>query len=162
MSKACTKCKVVKEDCNFYKCSLVKSGLSPSCKACSSEYSKSYRAANRERVRNNISTWVKSNPEKCSERARRATLKRRYGMSVADYDLILKDQEGMCKICGESKRLYIDHCHDSGIVRGLLCASCNIGVGHLEKSGDFVQKALDYIKNSRVHNVQFPSHRKGR
>ena len=65
---------------------------------------------------------------------RRCRLRARYGLSTADYDALLIQQDGVCRICKRScstgKRLAVDHDHGTGAVRGLLCRRCNIGLGH--------------------------------
>jgi len=60
--------------------------------------------------------------------------RRRYGLEPADYDRLLRAQGGGCLLCGAKPHypLYVDHHHDSGRVRGLLCARCNTAVGYLE------------------------------
>ena len=68
-----------------------------------------------------------------------------YGMTEADYDRMLADQDGRCALCRRvsERRLYVDHCHMSGRVRGLLCWSCNTMLGCLEARG--VERTLRYI-----------------
>ena len=75
------------------------------------------------------------------ESRREAHLKHRYGITTAEYNELLAKQRGVCAICakppgGEQphhwrNKLAVDHCHDSGKVRGLLCNDCNAGIGHL-------------------------------
>ena len=70
-------------------------------------------------------------------------LRRRYGITKDTYMAMLEEQEWVCKICKKPetakhprtktlKRLSVDHCHTTGKVRGLLCTSCNVAVGHYE------------------------------
>lgn len=78
-------------------------------------------------------------------------IKRRYGVTTEDYDRMLSDQNGGCKLCGKppamtsqiTLRLFIDHCHTTGKVRGLLCARCNTGLGFVDQS-EWLSKALEY------------------
>ena len=81
-------------------------------------------------------------------------LKRHYNISLDQYNEILKDQNGVCAICykGESRMLYgkptdlaVDHCHRTGKVRGLLCYSCNIGIGKLREDVTILSSALRYL-----------------
>jgi hypothetical protein len=59
----------------------------------------------------------------------------RHGMTPADYDWLLLIQGNACAVCRlpTSKRLYVDHNHETGNVRGLLCQKCNLTLGHVEK-----------------------------
>lgn len=83
-------------------------------------------------------------------------LKMSYGLSSNDYNLILKQQNGSCAICGISqselkgrfKNLCVDHCHTTGKVRGLLCQGCNRGIGLLKDNVSVLEKAASYIKKS--------------
>lgn len=81
-----------------------------------------------------------------SELARWSHVKNKYGLSKDEYDE-MKGSENKCYCC---KKVYdgvlvIDHCHKTGIVRGLLCNSCNWGIGHLGDDLTGVQKAVDYL-----------------
>lgn len=64
-------------------------------------------------------------------------LKRRYGITVEDYDRMFKDQDGKCSICSKphliKQRMHVDHDHKTQKVRGLLCYYCNAGLGFYEK-----------------------------
>ncbi len=79
------------------------------------------------------------------------TLKQRYGLSERDYQGMLLQQEGLCKICGDSpKTLYVDHCHTTNVVRGLLCPKCNTFVGYFETSPpERLEQIMKYLKNDR-------------
>ena len=86
------------------------------------------------------------------EDQRKSVLKHRYGMSVEDYDALLKEQNSGCAICGNpipgrnNKHFAIDHNHKTNKVRGLLCYKCNSGIGYFKENIDFLQKAIDYLK----------------
>lgn len=73
---------------------------------------------------------------------------RKYGMSVHDLDNMYDEQEGLCAIC--SRRLppqfCIDHCHSTGKVRGLLCYSCNSGIGLMQDSPAVLKSAIEYLQ----------------
>jgi hypothetical protein len=83
------------------------------------------------------------------ENRRPQNLKKKYGITDDDYDTLLASQGGRCAICsktiGENGRLLaVDHNHITGMVRGLLCRACNLGIGQMEKLG-FLDKALAYL-----------------
>lgn len=74
-----------------------------------------------------------------------------YGITLEDYNRMSVAQNGVCKICGkiekhQNKSLSVDHCHDTGIIRGLLCADCNTGIGFLGESVDVLEAAIKYIQ----------------
>lgn len=75
-----------------------------------------------------------------------------YGITAEEYQAIHKAQGGKCYICqratGAKRRLAVDHDHESGYVRGLLCKTCNYKVlGHLRDDTEAFQRAIDYINN---------------
>lgn len=87
-------------------------------------------------------------------------LNRRYGLSSGDYERLVEAQEGRCAICGRTPEeadfrrrgqvlvLCIDHCHDSGEIRGLLCGHCNSLVGHADDDPAILRAAADYVENA--------------
>ena len=75
-------------------------------------------------------------------------LKRRYGISRAEYDALLAKQGGACAICGmrpKKERLCVDHCHLTGMIRGLLCRHCNLALGYLKDDQASLIAALAYL-----------------
>ncbi|MDO8302701.1 MAG: endonuclease VII domain-containing protein, partial [Sedimentisphaerales bacterium] len=81
------------------------------------------------------------------ERAR--DLAYNYGMTTEEYDEILTAQNGVCATCGRppnGKYLSIDHDHDTGKVRGLLCDNCNRSLGLTHESIDILAKMINYLK----------------
>lgn len=82
---------------------------------------------------------------------RRVHLKNYYGITPEQYDALLLEQDARCSICGtnnpgrKDKHWSIDHDHETGKVRALLCHSCNVGLGHFEDNPDLLKKALDYL-----------------
>lgn len=82
------------------------------------------------------------------------TLKHRYGITKEQYFSILKEQGGGCALCGlpaSEKTLYVDHCHNTGKVRGILCPKCNTTVGQIETSGwELVGRILSYCVQGGV------------
>lgn len=81
---------------------------------------------------------------------RKYTTKYRYGVTQAYIDVLREEQCGLCVICGTGGQLYIDHCHTTSKVRGLLCPGCNTMVGVIEKRGHLLQKARQYIEERGV------------
>lgn len=99
------------------------------------EYDKAYRAAN-----------------KPAKRARK--LKRKYGLTPSTFDSMLADQGGLCAICktgDPGKRgWHVDHDHQTGLVRGILCRECNLGLGFLGDTAETVAAAAKYLEPTRA------------
>ena len=73
---------------------------------------------------------------------------RRFGLTTEEYDLMMEDQNAKCAICGlpsEGKALAVDHDHETGEVRGLLCGPCNMALGQLEPSNR-LDAAVQYLR----------------
>src|SRR5262245_42938009 len=120
-----------------------------------------YRQANREELLKRRRAHYQENKEVIKERARAARHARkcnndprlrsfelkRYGVTLAEYDALLEKQGGLCAICRKhsKRRLCIDHCHLTGTVRGLLCDSCNLGLGSLKEDQASLVAALAYL-----------------
>lgn len=69
-----------------------------------------------------------------------------YGLTPDDYEELMCRQQGRCAICQrESSRLYIDHCHVTGVVRGLLCLACNVGLGQFQDDPERISRAITYL-----------------
>lgn len=81
-------------------------------------------------------------------------LKYKYKIGKGEFNTILDEQGGSCAICGftpfgnkfPSNRLFVDHCHSSGKVRGLLCNDCNKAIGLMKDSSELLQKAISYLE----------------
>ena len=114
-----------------------------------------------------VKEWVQKNREKvnASNRKRYNSLsseekrkrKRRqqislYGLTVEQYDAMLMEQNYVCAICNKSEKsstrgvLFIDHDHKTGKVRGLLCDTCNRGLGYFYDNKSFLHNAIEYLK----------------
>lgn len=80
-------------------------------------------------------------------------LETHYGMTEAQWDVMLKSQNGCCAICGESfngQQINVDHSHSTGIVRGLLCGGCNRGLGQFKERSEVLRKAAEYLERKRA------------
>ncbi len=93
-----------------------------------------------------------SNPKKFQEQYRKWNLKK-FGLTPEQYDEMFLNQKGLCAICERhssnfKRRLAVDHCHHTGKVRGLLCASCNSGLGKLQDDVDYLQSAILYLERT--------------
>lgn len=69
-----------------------------------------------------------------------------YGLTEKDYLQLFFNQQGKCLICDQERKLQVDHCHETNKVRGLLCMSCNVGLGMLGDNEEGLQKAIKYVR----------------
>jgi hypothetical protein len=135
MFKLCKYCKTEKLKESFSPHPHTKDKLSNKCKECVNAYNK-LRHSLRTRKdldqlnlkrRQNRNTWATD---------RKKHFKRKYGITVEQYNQMLLTQNNTCKICKNicksGKNLAVDHCHATGKVRGLLCATCNVNLGRIE------------------------------
>ena len=128
------------------------------------------RACNIARTR----AWQKAHPERVNEITRKSRAKhpervarnyedrrfRRYGLTRAEYEALMERQNGVCAICGSANwgphKPHIDHDHDSGEVRGLLCANCNVMIGHAREDAEILSRAIDYLSAIRPPSGSSP------
>lgn len=77
---------------------------------------------------------------------RNSHLRKKYGISLEDYDAMHDEQRGVCAICGneesQNRHLSVDHDHETGRVRGLLCGSCNTKLGWFERNRQTIDAHL--------------------
>lgn len=94
--------------------------------------------------------WREVNGPTTQARNRRVALDRWFKLTEDDYRSMLAAQSGGCAICGREagdakRRLYVDHCHETGLIRGLLCANCNTGLGMFADNQERMMKAIEYL-----------------
>lgn len=121
-----------------------------------------WKAANPDKVRESKRRFVSRrrlrDPDYCKrrykqtkERRRVRETARRYKLSDAEYALLVEQSGGSCAICGLPEKLVVDHCHSTGIVRGLICGSCNKGLGGFRDSEEALDRAITYLQISRAN-----------
>ena len=166
-STACKHCGSYEKYVSSYNCApcAIKKGLE---KLSNEELMKPYRT--KEKQKKSTDRWRKENPEKYrkqykneisryksreyyknnKETVKNRYLERVYDISLEDYNFLLESQNNKCKICkrecSSGKSLAVDHNHDTGEVRGLLCKNCNIGLGMFFDNLDFLESAVLYLK----------------
>lgn len=89
--------------------------------------------------------WRKDNPGW----HRRSHLRRLYGMTPEQYEVMFSNQKGLCAICGNSQPnqlLSVDHCHSTGKIRGLLCRNCNRFIGYMRDDPVLFRRAAEYLE----------------
>jgi hypothetical protein len=91
----------------------------------------------------------------CIECNRARQLKNLYDITPNDYDKMLEAQNGLCAICvrpeilvrrGKIVPLFVDHCHETGKIRGLLCYTCNSAIGFLRDNSEICGNAAAYLR----------------
>lgn len=141
--KECSKCKELKNTTEYYKRSDT-GKYRNECKSCRNDYNlKLYHTNPKQKDNHRKAAW-------------KHQIKKNYSMSPEDYYELLENQEGKCKICRihiddiEKHVLYIDHCHTTGKVRGLLCQQCNSGLGMFKDRIDLLVKAIRYLDDNNI------------
>lgn len=85
-------------------------------------------------------------------RGRTSDLKKRYGITVDEFNEMIEKQENKCGLCEErlfsGRRTHVDHCHSSGKIRKLLCPNCNTGLGKFKDSPNLLRKAAAYLEEN--------------
>jgi len=144
--KKCTKCKKIKPLTLFDRFSHHLDGHCSWCKECVKKYSHRHYLKHRKEVIERTRKYAVKNKHKIQKWMADYLFKKRYGITLEDYNELLIKQKGRCAICGslpKHRRLDIDHDHKTGQIRGLLCNRCNQGLGYL---GQVLKKAMDYLK----------------
>ena len=129
----CLKCGEVKPESGFTKEARRPNGLAPYCRPCKQGYDRERKLLNR------------------------------FGLTAEDYERVLTEQGHVCAICGEIERvvdrrgkirhLSVDHDHETGEVRGLLCFTCNVGIGAFKERRDLVEAAAHYLAVSECRGT---------
>lgn len=107
-----------------------------------------WRIKNPEKHKANIKKYRKNNKKKIYEAMRTHLLKTKYSITQQEYDEILFKQDHCCAICKKvsiNKKLSIDHNHETGKIRGLLCTSCNMGLGYFKDNIQLLMRAINYL-----------------
>ena len=111
----------------------------------------------REKNKRRAREWRKAKSLWVKEDSRNRHLLDTFGLTPDEYDVMFEKQGGVCAIClepekvkrnGKVKNLAVDHDHETGAIRGLLCHHCNVGIGHLKDSPVLLLKASEYLSSS--------------
>lgn len=111
-----------------------------------------YVAENREAVAVRLRAWHEKNRDKVKTLARARTLQQKYGITPADYDLMLDFQGRRCACCRSERAggphgvFAVDHDHETNVVRGLLCFRCNTMIGRAEENPDILTMGAAYLR----------------
>ncbi len=158
VTKTCSSCQINKPVAEFGKQSVRPDGLEVACKACMKERAaKRYEdPKTRKRILDATARWRERNPDADADKH----LRRKYGITLERYNELFEAQGGVCALCkkgeatkrrkkGEGReRLAVDHCHDTGRVRGLLCFKCNTAIGSLGDTEEDARRVVEYLKTN--------------
>jgi len=145
--KECCVCNIRKPFSEFYNYKNKSDGKNYRCKSCD----------NSARLKHKL-----KNPEHTHRKTRNRNLLSRFGITIEEYEEMFKQQGSKCAICGTKENqltghnagysFSVDHCHDTGKVRGILCSNCNRGIGLLGDKASSVYKAFKYLdKHKETH-----------
>lgn len=143
-TKVCTKCHQEKPLSDYNKGRKKEKSeghyLRPNCKPCDNQRSRDYHNLNRDKIHAKNREW---------------RIKSKYDISIERYNELLNEQKHLCAICGKkssdalNRKLAVDHDHETGEVRGLLCGNCNNGLGRFKDDISLLEKAISYLKESK-------------
>ena len=142
------------------------------CKNCYDKWLKKNNPEYAKKQKQNCLEWTKKHIEdvkkyKKEYRAkqdpewnRARGLKYNFGITPDEYDMLLRQQDGKCAICGKlpkksGKRLSVDHDHNTGVIRGLLCFRCNFGLSYFSEDFNIMKKAYLYLKDGEKRGKEF-------
>ena len=133
-------------------------------KAKEAAHKKQYRQDNRAKIslrqkkyreehKAEASLYNKQYRQKHKAKARHGNLVRKYGIGLKEYDELFITQEGCCAICGThqtelSRALVVDHNHETGEIRGLLCHKCNLTLGYVNDNIRVLINAIKYLEKN--------------
>jgi hypothetical protein len=156
--KRCKVCGLVKALDDFYRAAGMRDGHRSDCKTCNlATRAAKYRANPRPAI-DRATRWQRANPERhqAKQRAyvesgkkkvadRKSHLKRSYGLTLEAFHSLLASQGGGCAICGRTDADNVDHDHETGRVRGILCFKCNVAIGLLDEDWSRANSAGLYL-----------------
>ena len=180
-TKTCKVCGEEKPLDEYHKHKSMKDGHDSRCKKCMSERNKEYYSENKEKLLEQRKEYYSENKDKISERAkkyyqnnREARLKyqhdnkerkkclylqRNFGITLDDYNEMLEAQEHRCAGClihedELRSALAVDHCHQTGKIRGLLCDACNLALGKLNDNPTTLRRLTEYLEEHKNNYIQ--------
>ncbi len=126
--KTCNKCKIEKDESEFYKRKLSNDGLHAHCKVCNKEI---------------VALWQRNNPERRAEHNQKS----RFGLANGRKAEIIAEQDNKCDMCGDefTKTPHTDHNHATKFVRGQLCFGCNIIIGIAKDQRERLLQGVAYL-----------------
>ena len=156
-SRTCNSCKDSKNIEEFCKDRTKPLGFSYICKKCKPKVSALWRNKHKEQDVKHKKKWIQNNPEKIKISNKGTYPKRRNekrfkntGCTPELYAELLERADNLCQICRkeEKRSLSVDHCHISKKIRGVLCTTCNLGLGQFKDNPELLEKAAKYLRET--------------
>ncbi|MER5880613.1 MULTISPECIES: endonuclease VII domain-containing protein [unclassified Streptomyces] len=174
--RGCSRCKQNKPRAAFARNKSMRDGLQVYCRECSAEHYRQRQEAKGRTVRAKVPVpsghkrcpqcqvarphaewernksssdgWASYCRECRAERNRISYFRRKYGLTPAELDAMVAEQRGICCICLTAPAEHVDHCHQTGRVRGVLCFSCNAALGQFKDRPDAIRRAATYLEGN--------------
>ncbi len=140
--KVCCICNQLKPASEYHRNARLSSGLCSQCKQCRKQ---TYKDNPQWRESSIVAKKIRLADPRVRKNEQ---LMSKYRITIDQYEDMVEKQGGVCKICSSppgNKGLYVDHCHKSGEVRGLLCQYCNTLLGMAKDNSDILYRAIDYL-----------------
>jgi DNA-directed RNA polymerase subunit RPC12/RpoP len=132
--KKCPKCRERKERSEYWNDASRPDGITAYCKPCKANVTNMHISKNFEYYKNSWKTY---------------NLKKKYDLSMEQFEKMLETQDYKCSICKKSLEKYsaVDHDHKTGKVRGILCRKCNLGLGAAKDNTEILKNMINYLEN---------------
>lgn len=149
--QVCGKCSTPKPLEQFWRNRRRKNGRCSVCIECRSTQNQKRYAENRASILEADRNRYHKDPSKSREKH----LKRKYGITIEDYNKLKTKQGCRCAVCNSHESIekngvfQVDHCHETGAVRGLLCVRCNFMIGYSRDNHETLRSAADYLESCR-------------
>ena len=177
--KRCVKCGIRQPLDQFYRAKGTRDGLRGDCKSCFKARARARYQADSSAAIARVKRWQQANPDRLNayrrrrrlepevkRRERAGHLKRKYGITLEAYQTMLVNQGGRCAICRRQPpsdiSLHVDHDHQTGKIRGLLCFTCNNALGDFEDDASLLRSAITYVEQPVVSELDELARRRAR
>lgn len=161
--KRCSKCKQDQPRAEFYRHARTSDGLGSWCRSCFREQYAATKATRKARKSQRYHADLRASRaagrayrEANKERLAAISRKSKYGLSAEQYAEMVARSKGRCDLCGDppsNRGLSIDHCHSTGVVRGLLCARCNTALGKFRDDPQLLREAANYVERHQTERL---------
>jgi hypothetical protein len=165
--KHCKICGELKPLSGFYRMAGMRDGHRNDCKVCNLADKRRRYMSDPAKYKAMVRRWQKANADHVNayqrdlrarpeqkRKQRDAYYRRTFGISADDFDALLEAQGGVCAICAcapeREASFHLDHDHVTGDIRGVLCLSCNQGVGQFQDDPELLERAAAYVRGGRA------------